>query len=54
MKQAGIDYIRQLAHAFWTDYNEHDPGITALEQLCYALIDLGALPTRNQEADDAA
>lgn len=41
MKQAGIDYIRQLAHAFWTDYNEHDPGITALEQLCYALIDLG-------------
>lgn len=25
----------------WTDYNEHDPGITILEQLSYALTDLG-------------
>jgi hypothetical protein len=25
----------------WTDMNLHDPGITILEQLCYALTDLG-------------
>ncbi|HHG85952.1 MAG TPA: hypothetical protein ENJ82_14490, partial [Bacteroidetes bacterium] len=24
----------------WTDFNEHDPGLTILEQLCYALTDL--------------
>ncbi|NEQ10530.1 MAG: hypothetical protein F6K37_32810 [Moorea sp. SIO4E2] len=24
----------------WTDYNTHDPGITILEQLCYAITDL--------------
>ena len=25
----------------WTDYNVHDPGITILEALCYAITDLG-------------
>src|SRR5690606_20918248 len=25
----------------WTDHNVHDPGITILEMLCYALMDLG-------------
>ena len=25
----------------WTDYNYHDPGITLLEQICYAITDLG-------------
>jgi hypothetical protein len=25
----------------WTDFNSHDPGITILEQVCYALTDLG-------------
>src|SRR5690606_12730294 len=27
--------------AQWTDFNTHDPGITILEQLCYAITDLG-------------
>jgi len=25
----------------WTDYNYHDPGVTLMEQLCYAITDLG-------------
>lgn len=41
LRQSGLDRIRQLAAASWTDYNAADPGITLLEQLCYALTDLG-------------
>ena len=37
----GIQLIEQLAHEQWTDYNPHDPGITLLEMLCYAITDLG-------------
>ncbi len=40
LRQEGIQYIQELAGEFWTDYNDHDPGITILEQLCYALTDL--------------
>jgi hypothetical protein len=40
LKQQGIAYVRQLAGNIWNDYNEHDPGITILEELCYAIIDL--------------
>ena len=40
LKQKGIEYIQQLAGKVWTDYNEHDPGITILEELCYAILDL--------------
>jgi hypothetical protein len=32
--------IRRLGGRLWTDHNTHDPGITILEQLCYALTDL--------------
>src|SRR6267154_1252730 len=34
-------YIEKLSHALWTDYNEHDPGVTILEALCYAITELG-------------
>ena len=37
----GLDYCQRLTEDTWTDYNEHDPGVTILEQLCYALTDLG-------------
>lgn len=37
----GICYAQQMSSSDWTDYNEHDPGLTILEQLCYALTDLG-------------
>ena len=33
--------IRALSGKVWTDHNLHDPGITTLEALCYALTDLG-------------
>lgn len=37
---AGIGQCQALGSDHWTDYNEHDPGVTTLEQLCYALTDL--------------
>lgn len=36
----GIELIEKLSSSHWTDYNVHDPGITTLEFLCYALTDL--------------
>ena len=36
----GIRLIEELSSSNWTDYNVHDPGITTLEFLCYALTDL--------------
>ncbi|MGR5176440.1 hypothetical protein ACPV4B_03545 [Vibrio parahaemolyticus] len=38
--QLGITYIQQLSGKVWTDYNTHDPGITILEQACFALTDI--------------
>ena len=40
LRSAGIRILEQTASAKWTDYNVHDPGITTLELLCYALTDL--------------
>ena len=37
----GLDGIRRLSRKLWTDHNAHDPGITTLELLCYALTELG-------------
>ncbi|MCL9803997.1 hypothetical protein NAT51_00575 [Flavobacterium amniphilum] len=39
--KAGMQYIEQLGQQFWTDYNPHDPGITILDVLCYAITELG-------------
>ena len=36
----GIEFISNLSSEVWTDYNTHDPGITILEQVCYAITDL--------------
>ena len=33
--------VQKYSGSKWTDYNYHDPGVTILEQLCYALTDLG-------------
>ncbi len=41
LRKAGQEYIEQLSGKIWTDYNTHDPGITILEMLCYAISDLG-------------
>ena len=37
----GIDFIQKYSGDKWSDYNYHDPGITILEQLCFAITDLG-------------
>lgn len=36
----GLDRLRAIAGATWTDHNVHDPGITTLELVTYALTDL--------------
>lgn len=41
LRQKGIEHIEKLARQIWTDYNVHDPGITIMELLCYAITDLG-------------
>lgn len=37
----GLQQLQQLSGKVWTDHNLHDPGITILEQLCFALTELG-------------
>ena len=41
LRQQGLADLQRLAGTTWTDHNAHDPGITILEQVCYALTDLG-------------
>ena len=41
LRAQGLKHIEALSHAIWTDYNAHDPGITTLEALCYAITELG-------------
>ena len=40
LRTEGITHLGNLTGKIWTDYNTHDPGITILEALCYALVDL--------------
>ncbi len=40
LRREGIVHIEKLAGNVWTDFNTHDPGITLLESLCYAITDL--------------
>ena len=41
LRLEGLKHIGELSGKIWTDHNAHDPGITILELLCYALVDLG-------------
>lgn len=41
LRSRSIEYLGQLTGQVWTDFNAHDPGITILEVLIYALLDLG-------------
>ncbi len=41
LREAGMKHVEELSSKIWTDYNSHDPGVTILEVLCYALTDLG-------------
>lgn len=55
LREEGLRHIRKLAGEIWTDHNTHDPGITILETLCYAITDLGyrcSMPTEDLLASD--
>ena len=41
LRKEGLEHIGNLSGKIWTDHNVHDPGITILEVLIYALMDLG-------------
>ncbi|MBI3135490.1 MAG: hypothetical protein HYZ14_12510 [Bacteroidetes bacterium] len=41
LRQKGLEHIQKLGSKIWTDYNYHDPGITLMELLSYAITDLG-------------
>jgi hypothetical protein len=41
LRDKGVTRIQELAGKIWTDYNSHDPGVTILEVLSYAITDLG-------------
>ncbi|NTW53508.1 MAG: hypothetical protein HGB15_01830 [Chlorobaculum sp.] len=41
LRRKGIELIEEMSSRWWSDYNSHDPGVTMLEALCYAITDLG-------------
>lgn len=41
LREQGIEHLEKLATRLWSDFNSHDPGVTILELLCYAITDLG-------------
>jgi hypothetical protein len=41
LREAGIDRLQTLSGTVWNDFNIHDPGVTILEALSYAITDLG-------------
>ena len=40
LRDEGLEYLQAISGHLWTDYNIHDPGVTLLELLCYAITDL--------------
>ncbi len=57
LRRLGIQYLEKLGAKAWTDFNLHDPGITILEVLCYAITDLGyrsSFPIQDLLADPAS
>lgn len=41
MKEKGLDFIREHGGGEWSNLNTSDPGITILDQVCFALSELG-------------
>jgi hypothetical protein len=42
LRDAGLEYVEAgQGSDLWTDHNTHDPGISMMEMLCYALTDRG-------------
>jgi hypothetical protein len=40
LKKEGLALVQGLSGASWTDYNDHDPGVTILDNLCFGLTEL--------------
>lgn len=50
LRRVGISYAQEASGEIWTDFNIHDPGVTLLEQTCFALSQIAyqvSLPTRD-------
>lgn len=41
LRREGLAHIQRLSGRLWTDFNVHDPGVTMLEILAFAVADLG-------------
>lgn len=41
LKEEGFSLVQEMSDTEWTNLNPSDPGVTILEQLCYALTELG-------------
>ncbi len=41
LRADALSLVQKLSGHIWTDYNISDPGVTILEQLCFAITDLG-------------
>ncbi|PCI96270.1 MAG: hypothetical protein COB15_10900 [Flavobacteriales bacterium] len=41
LKEEAISYLQEFSGKEWTNFNPSDPGITILEQVCFALTELG-------------
>ncbi|SEB37442.1 hypothetical protein SAMN04489761_0254 [Tenacibaculum sp. MAR_2009_124] len=41
LKEEGLKFIQEGSGLEWTNFNPSDPGITILDQLCFALTELG-------------
>ena len=57
LREEGLKWIEKLTSDIWTDYNTHDPGITFLELLSYAITDLGyrtSFPMKDLLSTDAS
>ena len=40
LKNEALNYLKKIGGEKWNYYDEHDPGITILENLCFAIMDL--------------
>lgn len=56
LRRQAIAFAQAASGNIWTDYNLHDPGVTLLEQTCFALSEIGyqaAHPIRDLLTDEA-
>ncbi|RYU91650.1 hypothetical protein EWM62_06845 [Mucilaginibacter terrigena] len=41
LKSAGLSFLKKHSGSEWTNFNPSDPGVTILDQVCFALTELG-------------